>query len=134
LVFAIINGILSKKAASLPSFNPRPWIKAENFIILIVFYFTSVLGMLSPPHEVEFTVRSEGASKWVEWLLGKNILTTFNTGLAINFLTVLLITISLIFLVLIVISFRKVKPLVAVFFGISFIFAMYFGLMFSLTI
>ena len=57
LVFAFINGVLSKKAATIPSFNPRPWIKAESFIILIVFYFTSVLGTLSPPHEVEFTVQ-----------------------------------------------------------------------------
>jgi copper resistance protein D len=57
---------------TIPSFNPRPWVKAESFIILIVFYFTSVLGTLSSPHEVDFTVRSEGASKWVEWLLGKD--------------------------------------------------------------
>jgi copper resistance protein D len=134
LVFAFINGVLSKKAATLPFFNPRPWIKAESIIILIVFYFTSVLGMLSPPHKVDFTVRSEGASKWVEWLLGKDILSTINIGFTMNFLTAILITISLIFSVLIVVSFKKVKPLVAVFFGISFIFAMYFGLMFSLTI
>jgi copper resistance protein D len=134
LVFAFINGVLSKKAATIPSFNPRSWIKAESFIILIVFYFTSVLGMLSPPHKVEFTVRSEGASKWVEWLLGKDILSTLNIGLTMNFLTVILITISLIFTVLIVISFKKVKPLVAVFFGFSFIFAMYFGLIMSLNI
>ncbi|PAE41491.1 copper resistance D family protein [Bacillus sp. 7884-1] len=134
LVFAFINGVLAKRAATIPSFNPRPWVKAESFIILIVFYFTSVLGTLSPPHEVDFTVRSEGASKWVEWLLEKDILSTLNIGITMNFLTAILITFSLIFSVLIVVSFKKVKPLVAVFFGISLIFAMYFGLMFSLTI
>ncbi|MEH6996540.1 CopD family protein [Neobacillus drentensis] len=134
LVFAFINGVLSKKAATLPSFNPRPWIKAESLIILIVFYFTSVLGMLSPPHEVEFTVRSEGASKWVELVLGKDILTTFNIGLTANFLSILLLLISLIFLSLIVSSFKKVKPIVAVFLGCSFIFTMYFGLMLSMKI
>jgi copper resistance protein D len=47
LVFAIINGILSKKAATIPCFNPGPWIKAESYIILIVFYFNSVLGISS---------------------------------------------------------------------------------------
>jgi copper resistance protein D len=134
LVFAFINGVLTKKAAIIPSFNARSWIKAESFIILIVFYFTSVLGTLSPPHEVDFTVKSEGASKWVELLLVKDIITTLNIGLSINFLTVFLITIALIFLVLIVVSFKKIKPLVATFFGMSFIIAMYFGLMFSLTI
>lgn len=134
LVFAFINGALSKKAITLPSFNPSPWIKAESIIILITFYFTSVLGTLSPPHEVDFTVKSEGASKWVEWLIGKDILTTLNIGLTINFQTVFLITISLIFLFLIVISFKKVKPLVAVFFGCSFIFAFYFGLILSIGV
>jgi copper resistance protein D len=134
LVFALINGVLSKKAANLPTFNPRPWIKAESFIILIVFYFTSVLGMLSPPHEVDFTVKSEGASKWVELVLGKDITTTLNIGLTINFLSILLIMISLIFLAMIIISFKKVKPLIAVLFGCSFIFAMYFGLMLSMNV
>lgn len=134
LLFAIINGVLAKKTANNASFNPRVWIKAESFIILIVFYFTSVLGMLSPPHDVDFTVRSEGASKWVEWLLGRDILSTLNIGFTINLLTIFIITFSIIFLALIIISFKKVKPLVAVFWGCSFIFALYFGLIFSLNI
>ncbi|MEH7249536.1 CopD family protein [Neobacillus niacini] len=134
LLFAFINGVLAKKSATNPSFNPRHWIKAESFIILIVFYFTSVLGMLSPPHEVEFTVRSEGASQWVEWMLGRDILSTLNIGLTINSLAGFLITISIIFLALIVISFKNVKPSVAVFFGCSFIFALYSGLIFSMNI
>jgi copper resistance protein D len=90
--------------------------------------------MLSPPHEVDFTVRSEGASKWVELVLGKDILTTFNIGLTANFLYILLFLISLIFLSLIVTSFKKVKPIVAVFLGCSFIFTMYFGLILSMKI
>ncbi|MEH7013262.1 CopD family protein [Neobacillus niacini] len=134
LVFAFINGVLTKRALTFPSFNPRPWIKVESIVILIVFYFTSVLGTLSPAHEVEFTVKSEGASKWVEWMFGKDILTTLNIGFTANFQSVFLITISVLFLALILISFKKVKPLIAVFFAISFIFAMYFGLMFSMII
>lgn len=134
LVFAFINGVLTKRAATISSYNPRPWIKAESFILVIVFYFTSVLGTLSPPHEVEFTIKSEGASKRVEWLIGIDILTTVNIGLKINFYTIFLITMSVIFLGMIIISFKKVRPLVAVFFGCSFIFTMYFGIMMLLTI
>jgi copper resistance protein D len=134
LLFAYINGVLAKKAAANPTFNPRHWMVAETFVIFIVFYFTSVLGMLSPPHEVEFTVRSEGASKWVEWLLGGDIVSTLNIGLTIDFFAVLLLTISFLFLALIFISFKKIKPVVAVFFGCSFIVALYFGLMFSMNL
>lgn len=134
VIFAFVNGVLTKKALTDPSFNPRPWIKLESIMIFIVFYLTSALGTLSPPHAVEFTVKSEGASRWVEWLLGKDIITTMNIGLMPYFQSSLIIFVSLIFLILIVISFKQVRPLMAVLFGISFILAMYFGLMLSLNV
>jgi copper resistance protein D len=134
LVFAFINGVLSRKALKFPSFNPKPWIKAESIILLVVFYFTAVMGTLSPPHEIEFTVKSEGASKWVEWLLGKNILSTTQLHLVPSFQSGLLIIISILFLLLILISFKRVKPILGVVFGVGFVVAMYFGLIMSLYI
>ncbi|MEH7332419.1 CopD family protein [Neobacillus drentensis] len=134
LVFAFINGVLSRKALKLPSFNPKPWIKAESIILYIVFYFTAVMGTLSPPHEVEFTVKSEGASKWVEWLLGKNILSTLQLHLVPSFQSGLLIIMSILFLLLIIISFKRYKPILGVVFGVGFIVALYFGLNMSLSI
>jgi putative copper resistance protein D len=134
LVFAFINGVLSRKALKISSYNLKPWIKAESIILLIVFYFTAVMGTLSPPHEVEFTVKSEGASMWVEWLLGKNILSTLQLHLVPSFQSGLLIIISILFLLLIIISFKRVKPILGVVFGICFIVALYFGLIMSLYI
>ena len=134
LVFAFINGVLSRKALKLPSFNPKPWIKADSIILLIVFYFTAVMGTLSPPHEVEFTVKSEGASKWVEWLLGKEIVSALPLHLVPTFQTVLQFVISILFLVLILISFKKVKPILGVIFAVGFIISMYFGLILSIAI
>ena len=133
LAFAFINGVLTKKAMKNLPFNPGPWIKGESLILLFVFYFTAVMGTLSPPHEVEFTVKSEGASKWVEWLLGKDILTTLQTHLATSFQSVLLIILSILFLFLILFSFNQKRLLPAVFFGIGFIAVLYFGLMLSLV-
>lgn len=134
LVFAFLNGILTKKSLRVSSFDPRPWIKGESIIIFLVLCFTSVLGTLSPPHEIEFTVQSEGASEWVEWLLGIEILTVMNVHLTPNFLSLFLMATSLFFFALIMISYKKVKPSIAVFFGMSFIFALYFALMISLSI
>ena len=134
LIFALINGILSRKSIKLPSFNPRPWIRGESIIIFIVFYFTAVMGTLSPPHEVEFTVTSEGASKWVEWLLGKNILSTLQMQFSPSFQSVLLIVLSILFLLLILFSFKQRKPIIAITFGVIFIIAIYMGLMLSLSI
>lgn len=133
LVFAFINGVLLKRVSGL-TINPRPWIKVEGLIILITFYFTSIMGTLSPPHEIDFTVKSEGASRWVEWLLGKDIVSSMNVGLSGNVPSMLLIVLSLTFIGMILVSVKKVNPLTAVFFGVSFIFTMYFGLMMSVTI
>lgn len=134
LVFAFINGVLLKKVNAASIYNPRPWIKAEGLFIFIIFYFTSIMGTLSPPHEVDFTVKSEGASEWVEWILGRDILTSMNIGVTANFNSVLLLVMAFIFLAMIYVSVKKVKPRTAVFWGISFIFAMYFAFMLSLTI
>ncbi|ULT54602.1 CopD family protein [Neobacillus drentensis] len=134
LFFAIINGVLARKSLTLPSFNPRPWIRGESIFILIIFYVTGVMGTLSPPHEIEFTVRSEGPSKWVEWFLEKNITTTLTTHLAPNLQSVLLMVVSFLFLMMILLSFKKVNPLLGVLFGVCFIVVLYIGFMFSLTI
>lgn len=134
LVFAFINGVLLKKIYAVPFYNPRPWIKAEGLFILITFYFTSIMGTLSPPHEVDFTVKSEGASKWIEWVLGKDILTSVNIGLKANIYSLVMLVMALTFLAMIYVSVKQVKPLTAVFLGISFIFSMYFGLILTLAI
>jgi copper resistance protein D len=134
IFFALINGVLLKKIHAVPIYNPHPWMKAEALFIFITFYFTSVMGTLSPPHEVDFTVKSEGASKWVEWLFGKDILTSLDVGVAPNISSILLLVMAFLFLAMIYVSVKKVKPGTAVFFGISFIFLMYFGLILSLSI
>jgi copper resistance protein D len=134
MVFAFINAVLTRKSLNQSSFNPRPWIKGESIILMIVFYVTGVLGTLSPPHDIEFTVKSEGASKWVEWLLGKNILTTLNINLAPSFQSLLLILLSVLFLILILVSFKRMKPMLAVLMGVSFVIVLYFGLMLSISI
>jgi copper resistance protein D len=133
LVFAVINGILTKKVLTSSSFNPRPWIKAESIFLFIVFYVSGNLGTLSPPHEVEFTVKSEGASKWVEWLLNKDIHTITGINLEPTLHSVFLLIFSLIFLLLILLSFIRVKPALAVLFGASFIISFYLAFMLTLS-
>ncbi|MFZ7947214.1 MULTISPECIES: copper resistance D family protein [Bacillaceae] len=134
IAFALINGILSRKSLNISSFNPKPWIRGESIILFIVFYFTSVMGTLSPPHEVEFTVKSEGASKWVEWLLGKNILSTIQMHLVPSFQSIILVILSILFLLLILFSFKQRRPILSVTFGVIFIIVLYIGLMLSLSI
>ncbi|WP_042460097.1 copper resistance D family protein [Neobacillus dielmonensis] len=134
LLFAFMNGVLSRKSFNHPEFNPKPWIRGETIILAIVFYFTGVLGTLSPPHDVEFTVNFEGASNWVQWLLGKNINTTVGIHLTPALQSGMMILIAIVFMMMILVSFKKVKPRLSVLFGVCFIVVLYLGFMFSLTI
>lgn len=134
LIFAFINSILLNKSKSNSGYDPRTWVKAETILLLITFFFTSVLGNLSPPHDVNFTVKSEGAASWVEWILGREIASPLQTEFLASIQGIVLVVMSILFLVLIIISFIKnVKPIVSILFATCFILAMYFGLMMNIN-
>jgi len=134
LIFAFINSILLNKSKSNSGYDPRTWVKAETILLLITFFFTSVLGNLSPPHDVNFTVKSKGAASWVEWILGREIASPLQTEFLASIQGIVLVVMSILFLVLIIISFIKnVKPIVSILFATCFILAMYFSLMMNIN-
>jgi len=129
LVFAVINGILAKKTKADWSFQPLSWMRIESLILLIVFFFTSRLGTLSPPHE------SVETAPWMLHFLGSKIPSSFQIQLEPTMLGVILGLLSVLFLLLILISFRKnAKPVLALSFGLAFIVTLYFGFMFNITL
>lgn len=134
IVFAFVNGFLVKKAMKHSTFNPRPWLIGESILLMFVFYFTAVMGTLSPPHTIDLTVISEGASPWVEWLLGIDIIVPLHVQFTPFFQTILLIIISFVFLAMIIVSFKNRKPYLGLLFGVSFMAAVYMGLMLSMSI
>lgn len=63
LLFAFTNGFLYKrKAATDSSFKPRPWLKAEGVVALLVLAATASLGQQAPPHTVRETLQYEAPS------------------------------------------------------------------------
>lgn len=130
VVFACINGILAKKALLHPSFNPRPWIKGESILLMLVFYFTGVLGTMPLPHEAN----SAKAPNWVEWLLSTKIAGPVQVNFAPSLIAMLFFLISFLFLLLIIFSFKAASPAFGIVMGCSFIIALYFGLMLSLSL
>jgi copper resistance protein D len=133
LAFAFLNGFLSRKTVKFPSFDPRPWIKAESVILLLVFFCTGIMGTLSPPYEVDFTQTAAVDPTWVDWLLAKNTLVFGQVEFAPTLFSALLIIVSLLFLVLILISYKITSHAFAIVFGTCFIVTIYLGLMFSVT-
>ncbi|PLT33696.1 copper resistance D family protein [Bacillus sp. V5-8f] len=133
IVFACINGILAKKVKD-SSYDPLPWIKAETILLMFVFFFTGVMGTLSPPHEVDLTVRTEGSAKWVELLLNKEVTSPFQAGLSPSILSFMFLLISIIILLFMIISHRRKLPLLAVVLGCCLIIALYMAFMLAFNI
>ncbi|WP_299089366.1 CopD family protein [uncultured Metabacillus sp.] len=135
LMFALVNGILSRKAKVDSTFDAKKWIQAETVILMIIFFITGVLGTLTPPHQVNATVIQEGAAFWVEYFIGHKIAAPFIVQLNTGFEGIVLLCIAILFLALIVISFyKKVSAWIPLSFGILFIISAYLGLMMSVSI
>lgn len=135
LAFACINGILVRKMRKLPTFNPQPWVKAESVSILIVFFFTGILGTLSPPHDIDQTVKSEGVANWIMELISRPIKLPVNLEITASLQGGVAILFGISFLIMIFLSFYKRKsPFLAVFLTICFIISTYLGLMASIEI
>nr|WP_263327489.1 CopD family protein [Neobacillus sp. Marseille-Q6967] len=131
IAFAVINGILVKKVKSKASFEPRIWLKAESLILMFVFYFTGILGTISPPYENHTTDFTPVAPTWMEWILGKDLTGLIKIEFVPTLLSLFLMMVSVLFLALIIISFKFKSPVFAILFAGSFIFTLYLGLMFS---
>jgi copper resistance protein D len=127
LTFAVINGILAKKAAIDPSFQSRTWVRAESLLLLVVFFFTSRLGTLSPPHETVET------AVWVEKLMGENLKAPFVLHLEPSLIGMSFVCLSVLFLVLMVLIFKKsMSSVYSLIFSTGFIIFCYLGLMLGL--
>ncbi|WP_129708047.1 copper resistance D family protein [Priestia megaterium] len=135
LAFACINGILVRKMRKTPTFNPQPWVKAESVSILIVFFFTGILGTLSPPHDIDQTVKSEGVANWIMELISRPVKLPVNLEITASVQGGVAILFGVSFLIMIFLSFYKRKsPFLAVFLTICFIISTYLGLMTSIEI
>ncbi|PJK16566.1 hypothetical protein CQS04_05245 [Chryseomicrobium excrementi] len=133
VVFAFINGWLVKKAGHL-KFDPKPWLRAESLFILITFSFTSVLGTLSPPHDVDLTLLSDGPAPILENLLNETIRTPVQGVIDVSLMGVIVLVMSGFFLFMIVASYyKKFSIKIPIFFGLAFICALYVGLMLNLS-
>ncbi|CAK8583395.1 copper resistance D family protein (plasmid) [Priestia megaterium] len=131
LAFALINGILTKKISSSPSFNPKSWVQVESIVLLFVFAFTGVLGTLSPPDNINFMV----IPKWIERILGQDIGVPLHPEINLSFEGIILFAISLIFIAMIIMSFfKKSSPFSSLLFTICFIVSLYLALMMNITL
>ncbi|MBD1382218.1 CopD family protein [Bacillus sp. IB182487] len=135
LAFAIINGILAKKIKENEDFEPQQWIQAETIFLMFAFFFTGIMGTLQPPHQVNFTIQSDGAASWVVSLIGKEITAPFQIQFSPSLQGILVGIMAIFFFALLFVSFyKKTKASIALLFGICFMIAFYLGIMLNITV
>lgn len=131
LLFAVMNGILAKKAAR-EEFKPLPWLRAEGLLLLLIFALTGLLGQQSPPHDLETALRMEGASPIFDALYSGTIPMDMTVELGGNALSLTFGMMSIIFACLMIVFFLKKSSAAAAFlFSLLLVAACYMSLMYS---
>ena len=132
VAFAWINQRLSKRNNPI-GYNAKLWLRAESFFIIIIFYFTSIMGTYSPPHDLDVTLLSEGAGPLIGLISKQEITVPLVANISFSFEGMALLTMALFFLCMIFASlYRKISAWIAVLFGVSFIIALFAGLILSI--
>ncbi|MED3550339.1 copper resistance D family protein [Cytobacillus praedii] len=134
ILFAVINGwLIRKKLTKDIHFNPKPWTKAESIMVLTIFSVTAALGQAAPPHDIETTLNSVGASKLFTSMYQGNFQPQMPVQFELNLASMSLIVLAILFLVLTIFSFIKKSPAAMSFvMGVLFVFSGYLSLMLSI--
>lgn len=134
LLFAFINGFLVKNQLQKDlSFNPKPWVKVESIVLIIIFSVTAFLGQQPPPHEIETMLKSNGAAPLFEYIYGSVVEPSMNVQFDLNTLAILLAVLAVFFFILMLGSFIQKAPAILSF-GMSFflVVSLYLSLMLSI--
>lgn len=128
LLAALINGFLNKQKVF-----QQAWLKLESILLLIVFVFTAFMSKQAPPHDVNDTLRIEGAGWFIEKLSGP-LYIPLTAGMDWTLNGSLLLGLSVLLLALMLLSFsRQLNAWLSLLFSIGFIFSFYVGLMLNLS-
>lgn len=132
LAYALINGIFIKwKLNKKPGFDPRPWVKVESAIILLIFSATAALSEQSPPKET--AIKDENVSPLFNAIYQGQVYPDMTVQLSLNITSISLLVLGILFLVLSIFSFTRKAPAVFSFLmSICLVICLYLSLMFSI--
>ncbi|MGP4108917.1 copper resistance D family protein [Virgibacillus sp. L01] len=139
VLFAFLNGVISRKKYNNDSFNPLKWARLESVYALIVFGFTAFMGQSWPPHQIYSLIKSYGASPLFTTIYDGDIVKTiqnaestgiFNVTVTFGLESYLLFGLSFIFMLLTILAATKKKSVFAsTFSSLLMVLSVYFGIM-----
>lgn len=132
LVYALINGIfIYWRLKQSPSFDPRPWVKIESIIVLLIFSATATLSEQSPPKET--AINENTVSSLFTAVFQGQIYPDMSVSMSLNMTSVALLILAVLFLALCIFSFiRKVPAIFSFLMSICLVICVYLSLMLSI--
>ncbi|MBM7703839.1 copper resistance D family protein [Metabacillus iocasae] len=130
LLFAIINGLLSRKVQHNHHFSPIHWIRGESIILLLVFLWTAIMTTQSPPLNIEHIATH---SMIFPLIYGQSV--SLPLQIEVTVMGVLFLAIALLFASYLVIGvYKKMNVWMSVLCSFLLIFALYISVLTSIRI
>ncbi|WP_223068052.1 copper resistance D family protein [Paenibacillus caui] len=134
LLFAYTNGFGYRSTIRRnPSFMPRPWLRAESVIALILFIVTGFLGWQTPPHNVRETLQSVPPSPLFTGLYRGSFSPDMKLTFTLSLESILMLAAALILAAGMIWMYRSNRLILAFAIGLLIPVFGYFGLMFALA-
>ncbi|SOC43320.1 copper resistance D family protein [Ureibacillus acetophenoni] len=132
LVYALINGFfIHWKLKQFPSFDPRPWVKVESIVVLLIFSATAALSEQSPPKET--AINDSNVSSLFSAIYQGQIFPDMIVSISLNTTSLALLVLATLFLALTIFSFMRKAPAIFSFLmSICLVFSVYLSLMLSI--
>lgn len=134
VICALINGLYVKyKLHKNSHFNPKPWVRLESIILLLIFMITSIFSQQEPPHGNYLT--EDAVSPLFRLFNDQSIDVSSTIGFVVNSTTVMFFFLSILFFGLIVTSiYKKASIIISFLLSCFFVICIYSMLMVTIVI
>ncbi|WP_168121663.1 CopD family protein [Paenibacillus sp. HB172176] len=133
LLFAYTNGFGYKRILKeRPGFNPKPWLRAESAIGLLVLFATAALGQQAPPHIVRETLQTVSPSPLFTAIYRGSFSPDLSLQLSVRTESILMLAAAGIMGAGVILMHKQRKVFSSFIMGLTMPLFLYLGLMFSL--
>ncbi|WP_110113210.1 CopD family protein [Bacillus sp. CGMCC 1.16541] len=130
LLFAVINGFLSRKVNQEQHYSPIHWIRAESIVLLLVFLWTGMMTTQSPPIDIEHIATH---STIFPFIYGRPV--SLPLEIEVTMISILFLGISLLFALYLIVSFyKKMNSWMSIVCSFLLVFALYISVLTSIRL